>query len=144
MARGTDDAPTRMGSRAAKIEPTNRRPIAGPPGHGTEGEHLIRQNRTMEDVAPREAVFPLHVERRSPPHRNHCAADVRGVALEDVEDPVRERFRLGLPGTARQVERSELRGYGERVLSRGRDGLIVRRLEDEFEERFSGRLASPR
>src|SRR5437867_13410245 len=97
MARGADDAPTRMGSRAAKIEPTNRRPIAGPSGHGTEREHLIRQDRTMEDVAPREAVLPLHVERRSPPHRNHRAPDARGVSLADVEDPIRERLRLRLP-----------------------------------------------
>src|SRR6266702_1086993 len=98
----------------------------------------------MEDVAAREAVLPLHVERRSPPHRNDSAADVRGVTLEDVKDPVREGLRLGLPRFAPQVERSELRGYGERVLSLGRNGLIVRRLEDEFEERFSGRFTAPR
>src|SRR6266566_8857373 len=98
----------------------------------------------MEDVAAREAVLPLHVERRSPPHRNHRAADVRGVTFEDVKDPVREGLRLGLPRTAPQVEGSELRGYGERVLTRRSNGLIVRRLEDEFEEGFAGRFAAPR
>src|SRR5213594_1732669 len=98
----------------------------------------------MEDVAPREAVLPLHVQRRTPSHRNDGAPDVRGVALEDVENPIRERLRLRLPGSSRQIEGSELGRNGERVLPCGRDGLVVRRLEDEFEERFPGRFASPR
>src|SRR5439155_16245405 len=98
-----------MGPRAAQIEALDRHAIRGPSRDRSEGEHLVRKNRSVEDIASGETVFPLHVERGPRTDRNRRSAYVRRVQFKDVEDPLRELAGLRVPGTRREVERRELR-----------------------------------
>src|SRR3979490_2949358 len=96
----------------------------------------------MEDVAASEAVFPLHVERRSPLARHNRPADVGGVSFEDIDDSFRKRLRLGIPRTPSKIERGELRGNRHRMHPRRSHRRIVRGLHDKFEKWLPRRMTS--
>jgi hypothetical protein len=92
-----DDPSARMRPGATQVKPADRCSIRRPPGDRTEGKHLVRQNRAMEDISAGEAIFPLHVERRPELTGDNRLANVRCVLFEDIDDSFGKSLRLGIP-----------------------------------------------
>src|SRR5947209_2443899 len=110
-------------------------------GRWSEREHLVRQDGTVEHVAPREAILLFHRERRAPVHCHDRPADVRSVLFEELDDPVRKRLPFSVPRSGREIERRELRGDRQGMHPGRCDRRVVRRLDHELQERLSRRAA---
>ena len=94
------DPAARMGRGAGQPEVADRRPEAGPAGHGPAEEQLLERELALEDVALGEAGRPLDVERC-----HHLAMeDLRGQVRRELGDPVDHRVaeRLALVVPAAQ------------------------------------------
>src|SRR5262245_33960348 len=55
------DAPSRMSSRAAQVEPSDGGPVIRVPGDRTQKEELIERHGPLEDISPGEAEALLDV-----------------------------------------------------------------------------------
>src|SRR5579875_3982003 len=114
-ARRAEDAAARPGARPAEIEPLHRRLVARPAGYRSEGEHLIRRNLAMEDVAAGDADVLFDVRRSENLHVLDGVPDVRRVLGEGVDDVLADLVATAGPITFGQIVGSVLHEEGHRV-----------------------------
>src|SRR5205085_5408544 len=77
--RGSHDAAARMRARAALVKTADRRAISRPGGRGTQEEHLLQAELTLEDIALGEADDALDVGRSDDLPMNDRSGQIRRV-----------------------------------------------------------------
>src|SRR5712692_11432 len=82
------DASARMGGGAAEVQALDGSAVPRVAGDGPEREELGRSHRALENIAAREIEDALEIERGQHLTRQHRAAKVRRVLVEQVDAPI--------------------------------------------------------
>jgi len=95
--RGGGQACAGMRAGAAEEEAANGCAIAGPTDERAHGEKLIEGEFAVGDVAARQTVGLLEIQRRDDAAGEDSGGQVGGVLRESFDDNVSERVAVGGP-----------------------------------------------
>src|SRR5262245_6185334 len=110
---------SRVSGSPTEVEALDRRAVARAAWQRAKGEKLVRNHRTLEDVATRQVEGALQIHRRDHLAGHDRAAKIRRVVVQHIKAPVGK-------GLAETIPRGVAQGVG-RVLHEDRHEMAARR-----------------
>src|SRR5215472_15762984 len=100
VSRCAGDAAAGVGAGGAEVQPAHGGAVVGVAKDGARGVELVEGEGAVEDVAAQEAEVALEVEGGEDLAGEDALPEVRGVAVDGVDDRVGGGFLRVVPGLA--------------------------------------------
>src|SRR5436853_3129933 len=133
-----------MRSGTTKIVASNRCAVLSPTGDGPHEKELIDCHIAVENVASRQRVLALHIERRDHLTVDDSAAEPRRILVDCRDASVGESIFFSVPVSVPELVRSILGEHAHYVFTRRRDRIVVCGWNSEFKQRILRRPSGGR
>src|SRR5713226_2542698 len=97
-----------MRARAAQVQSAHGRAVIGKAQHRPRREKLVQSERAVKDVTAGQAELALEVERRQDPAGEDALLEIRGAAVDRLDDDIRSGFFDVVPAAAIGQNRVEV------------------------------------
>jgi len=98
-------------------------------------EELVERELAVEDVAAHEAEFPLEVQRREEAARDDASPEIRGEAVDVIDDRVGRPLALRIPCALAGKSVAEMLAEEARDMGPGgRKGLVDRARNEHLDD----------